>query len=551
MREHVTMLASSLSDNEILPVDLRDDRVFRDVVVMHLLAGQTPDTHPGLHRALSAAREQQVVRGGAEEPEPPDPQGFSSGGVVTAVGDLAVAGPERVGAKGFVSIRGGAVMLTATLHVIDVDTGDVLARSRSAQQYGDGTYLPVATDPAGALGPTENMVGCLQYTYQKKVGEPVRVEQVQLTAHAGKQPDPVVDHPVKTETSSRDSRIRIGLGRGTGRVDDVDYWFSQPQYDVSYAVPLVGRVEFLAEVMQPLRTTVEISGYLAREKGDVDQPGGGMKPIPEDQKVALRASMQAAGQQLAWCMPPATSKQEPGKPLDWGPLKWSSDETVRLHLEFSVELKGKTCPGWLAIDTGWATEGDTLDGVAVIPPLDFLYCCVAGDSLTLLHDGTETRLDAVGTEHVVRGAVDGAGLPVADTRAAPYHGPAVRISTSDGRSLVLTPNHPVLTPAGPERAGRLRRGDHVLVTDGTVPLTEAETIDYDGVLCNLSLDAPEEPLEARLHSMWANGIAVCDYRLQRLFQARRRNDPDRIRSVLDPMFHEDFRQYLARTAARD
>ena len=56
------------------------------------------------------------------------------------------------------------------------------------------------------------------------------------------------------------------------------------------------------------------------------------------------------------------------------------------------------------------------------------------------------------------------GQVVAATQAR-YQGLVVEISTSGGRTLTCTPNHPVLTTSGWKAAGSLGVGDYVLATD--------------------------------------------------------------------------------------
>jgi hypothetical protein len=540
---HVAALAEP---REVVRLDLSDERQFRHAIDMHVLAGQTPVTHPGLHRALAATRAQHLADGGPGARAAADPDGFETGAMIVAVGRLM--GTQNVGSEGFATVLGGAAMLTVALNVFD-DSQNLLA-SGSNEQYGDGTYLGVATQQAGAKPLAPRMTAILQYTYQREPGDPIIAERVRLASMSETLAPPNVEHPVKTETESGDPRIRIGLGRGTGKTSDVDYWFSQSMSDTFYAVPMVGYVDFVAPIQLPASSSVKVAGYLARGLGDPNPSvKGGQQPIPDPQKTNIINNCQIAGNRLRWSLP-AASKAEPsnpGNPIVWGALPWSSDETVWVVVQFMVQLVGGG-EGFAAVSSGKASYTDALDGVTIIPTLDFIYHCIAADAQIMLADGSERRLEELGQDDVVRCASDARALRIVATRAAAHRGAAIRLAAG-GRELVLTPNHLVLTPDGPCRADALAPGDMVLTAGGAAALSAAEVVQYDGVLCNLAFNFPGEPVDPASSAMLANGIAVCDYSTQAQIQAQQRADPERILSVLDPMFHEDFKNHLERNAS--
>jgi hypothetical protein len=539
-------VASLAEDREVVRLDLRDERQFRHAVDMHILAGQTPNTHPGLHRALAEARARQLAEDGPGERDAADQEGFQTGAAITAVTKLT--NTQAAASEGFASVLGGAAMLTVALTV--TDPSYKLLACGSNEQYGDGTYLSVTTKPAGALPAESEMTAALLYTYQAKVGDPIISERVEFTWR-GALADPYVSAPVKTEKKSGDPNIRIGLGRGpaTQPKDDVDYWFWQQQDNTTYAVPLVGQVDFAAPIATPL--SINVTGYLARGKGDPNPLiKGGIEKLPDDQKTNIINHCQVAGNRLRWSLPGGSVKDpnNPGSPIIWGKLPWSSDEVVQLLIQFEVQLQGQRFPALAAIQSSSRPDSNPRDGVATIPPLEFIYHCIAADARIALANGSERRLDEIDQQVAVRSAGDGSDLEIVSTWAANHRGPAIRLDAG-GRELVLSGNHLVLTPGGPRRADSLSAGETINVANGTAELNAAEVVQYDGVLANLSFSYPSERVDPARNSMLANGIAVCDRAAQTQFQAELRDDPERILSVLDPMFHEDFRNYLQRTAA--
>jgi len=545
-RQDALHVASLHTDGERLRLDLRDDVQYRHAVDTHTLAGQTPDTHPGLHQALAEAREHQIATGGPGPLDDPDPHGFSTGAVIAGV--VNVKGQPAAAAEGFATVLGGASVLTAALVVIDRATGQQLAAGNS-DQYGDGTYLGVATNTTSALPRTTNMLGGLQYTYQKSAGSPIVVERVQLAANQVVQPDPQVAQPVKRETVTRDPNIRIGLGRGTGSTTDVDYWFWQGSTSTSYAVPMVGTATFAAQVTVPPGPNVTPTAWLARAKGDPDGSGG-VKPAPPAQIQNIKNALQASGAMLRWNLPAATGPQAPGNPINWGPLDWSSGEIVHVVVQFSVPLQGQLFPGFAAVQSvDGGRDVDPTDGIATIPALDFLYCCVAGDATVVLADGSEKRVDALQGGELLPAADGGDPVRVRATRLAPFDGVACKLVVGE-RELVLSPNHPVITRRGPVRADALVVGDEIRVADGYATLdAPVAPAPFQGLLCNPSLSHAGHDVDPERNQLLVNGIAVSDYELQVHESARTRLDPERIKGELDELFLPDYEGHRRRVAA--
>lgn len=59
-----------------------------------------------------------------------------------------------------------------------------------------------------------------------------------------------------------------------------------------------------------------------------------------------------------------------------------------------------------------------------------------------------------------------------------YSGPAVELTTRQGRNLTLTANHPVMTPGGWVSAGEMAEGDSLLAYSGEVERTILRSVDY-------------------------------------------------------------------------
>lgn len=532
--EYVTSL---MVEDVPFQLDLSDERQYRHAVAMHTLGGQTPERNPGLHKALAQSRDLYRANGMPLAAAEADEDGFQSGGVITMI---APRESNVAGSEGFVSLLGGAATLTSVMVVYD-GQNNWLA-SGNAVSYNDGAYLPVETAAQGARPAAPLMTSYLQYTYQQQVGGPVNVFTVQQRRAAGVTADPTVTQPVQKPAHAGNPYIRIGLGRGNGDTSDVDYWFWQGTSNTTYAVPLVGSVQFTSNMASPLvpNQNLFIYGKLARAAGS----GGGYYNIPPDSLTNFYNNCQASTPNtLAWNLPAGTSPSN-SNPLIFGSIPWTSEVATYLFIQFQVLLQGTPIPAVAVIQSSDTPDNDPLDGVTNIKPLQFVYHCLAQGTLITLADGSTLPVESLTTGHVVRTG-EGQTLPVTSTWVAPHQGPVVRLETDAGHTLVMSHNHVVMTPQGPQMAGDLAEGGQVHVSGGTATITTARTEDFDGLLCNASLSAPNQPADATRNTMFANGVQVCDFEVQTQHGRDRRADPDVVRASIDPVFLPDYENYLA------
>lgn len=527
-------------------LDLSDDRQYRHAVAMHVLGGQTPEEFPGLHAALAQAREAHIALGGPPPLSVADDAGFETGGVISDI--TTQAGTVTTGSTAFSSVLGGAPMLSNVLVVKDQNA--VLLANGSSAVYGDGSFLPVATNPTTARPIAAHMTGTLQYSYQPGIGQPIVVENVYVHRDQGPLADPVVQQPVK-RAGTPGPQLRIGLGRGNGATNDVDYWFWQGQTSLIYAVPLVGYADFDGTIATPLSTNLTVAGYLARANSTpAPDPGpkGGILEISAAQITNVINSCQPSGGQLTYTLPAATSVTNPGNPITWVPAPWDTSELTYFMIQFTVNLVGQQQPAVASIMSSSTPDTDPLDGMTTIPPIQFVFHCLAAGTQITLADGSSKAIEDLTSEDSVLGG-DGSAVAVVATMLGHHKGEVLRLAIDGDRELVLSHNHLVLTADGPVPAGELSVGDQLLVEGGQATLRSVTSEEYDGLLANASLVLSGEPADPARESLLANGVRVGDYELQVQVAEARRNDPERILAALDPLFHEDYRRHLARTAA--
>jgi intein/homing endonuclease len=184
-----------------------------------------------------------------------------------------------------------------------------------------------------------------------------------------------------------------------------------------------------------------------------------------------------------------------------------------------------------------------------LPEVDILDGCLAKGTRIRLADGTEREVESFsggGKENVRSGRSPvGSGRRVLGNTRGVEPIPVVRIEDGDGRSLLLTEKHPVVTQDGVVAARDLEVGDVVLTEAGPRELVMVGRQRYDDEIFNLKLDGSEDEVTAGETTMYANGFLVGDARLQRhlsrqAMERRTERSAAEILEQLPPAWHRDF-----------
>lgn len=532
-------------DRENLVLDFSDERQYRTAIALQNAGGHTSDTRPGMHAALAELREQHLAEGGPSQEQASDDQGFRTGAQVNDVGPLA--GTQQPASNGFTALLNGAWQLNATITVVQPSNPQVLA-SGSGSQFNQGQYLPLyATPNPGALTKPQ-MTGIVAYNYQQEIGGRWTAALAKRDVDAGVLADPVVTHPNQHQRGVSSPYIRIALGRGQNTQTDVDYWYWYGTGTTIYAIPWVGYVDLVAPPVTPLvlNQNVFISGTLARSSVDA----GGYVNLPDTEVQKLFRSLQPSGNRLAWTLaPPADAPPwgPMGNPITWGTLNWTTGEADYVTIQISVQLQGQAQLAAFTVQSSLDPNDDQVDGTTNIPPLQFLWSCLAAGTPILLADGSSLAIEDVARGTVVRRG-DGSEAVVQSTTQFRHIGDVLRLCTDGGQELVLSHNHLVATPEGLRPAGQLAVGATVNALHGTARLVAAEVEPFNGLLCNLSLSAPDATPDPA-DTVFATSIEVGDYELQVSYEAAWRSDPERILAQLEPQYHADYRAYLGEVSA--
>lgn len=144
-----------------------------------------------------------------------------------------------------------------------------------------------------------------------------------------------------------------------------------------------------------------------------------------------------------------------------------------------------------------------------ILPLIILWGCLEETARIAMADGSEKEIRNIRAGEKIRGSDGSIGI-VRNVWTGLETDPCIRLRLKDGRSLLMTQNHPVLTEQGMKRADRLVLQDKVMTGDGAYRQIEAlEQEDYQGTVYNLSLEGFRQE-----EGLLANGIAAGDMECQ-------------------------------------
>ena len=335
--------------------------------------------------------------------------------------------------------------------------------------------------------------------------------------------------------------IKVALNRNTGNQPDVDYWYN---YGTGGGpTPIVGlQVNGFAQLVAGASVAPQPnfggSCILQRRSGDGD---GAALAFPT---ADLINACSGSGAVVNWNIGPDWFQNAP----------WDQNQNIDLdfNLTFQVTVSGLPQTAQLRITSLPTVVGaNPPSNVGVIAPIKFVWGCVAAGTLVQLANGRSLAIEQVAIGDRVL-SPDGEALTVRQTWTGRETKPVVRLALADGRSVVLTDEHPVMTPAGPRLARDLSAGDVVLTAKGPAVLASLEFAAFDGQVHNLDLapegvepaDLPDEAVTAFL----AGGFAVGDNRMQGLMSQQ----ADAERRARDPLLTlpEDWRLDIVNSRRR-
>ncbi|GIQ68061.1 hypothetical protein DUZ99_14620 [Xylanibacillus composti] len=523
-----------------LALNMANDEDYRLVKSHYDFLGITPQRYPQLSLQLQMAREAGVRGKDLAVKYDQGTDGFTDANLIN---NLAIDLMGRAVAQGLSTYIGGAYSVILTLQLFDKDNQDLLA-SENIHVMGEGEFTPIQAK--SDKGAPERMQAALFVAYTKTVNSPT--EHLVVTREIDKGPvaDPEITQPVPKDPNAK--VITIGLSRGVGNRDNVDYWFNQQLWDdKTVMVPLAGKVTFQSPIIQPLVPKQNIYINLA-----VAMATGGLKVDPEDVENQVYPYFTVDPSDpctLLFNKPAPTDPKstDNGNPIVFGKAPWSTDTIVYFYCNISIKTQNSgTFFVNANIQSSDFPDWDPLDGTLYIRPFNFTWHCLAKGSRITLADGREAAIEELSGGEEVLVSANGDKLAVGATYVGKHDGPAYKLVTENGEELTLSDCHVVGTPDGFKLAMELKAGDQVMTREGAARLASVEEVDYDGYMINLELAAPEEYGDT---TMFANGIWVGDKAMQSRYFRTHYRSHELVLHRLPQDFHKDFESLLEDIAA--
>jgi hypothetical protein len=417
------------------------------------------------------------------------------------------ASQYQLNATGLVGFVQGLESMNATLEIYNTDSGEIIS-SNSMENLLQNGYDTVITS-SGMSGTLDGIEACLivDYLRYNSATRESKIVKIPLTDKV----DPVspiqVDDPVHKAAKPNQGFIKICMGR---QDTDCDYnYTAQPQpLPPIPNVTVKGNVTFGGPITDPAggASTFGALFFVKKRSGGATQLFADYAQIYKYFKVN--------GNNISWNFQPATFEKAP----------WSQGEEVDLNLTVQVSVNGKPKNGQFQITSLKGVPSSV--SIAKIDVLHFFWGCLGADSMVLMEDGTQKRVDSIRAGEMVQTGT-GTSLKVADIVTGEEEKPCLRIITVNKRSLLVTDEHPMCGDNGFCFAKDLQVGDFIKTQSGMEEVAIITKEQYAGVVYNLKLEGGQD--DGADH--YANGILVGDGNMQGALLRKQQEEKMRLRNI--------------------
>lgn len=482
-------------------------------------AGKGADRYPALHTAKAG--------GGTATPATPLDH-------CTLV-DMGKAADGTALAQAWLGSVGGSFLSGVHTMLLDVGSGEVLAFG-STTQVGGGLVRGRTGD--GALAATPKMTGVSFFHAQRSPQEPLRFG---LTAAPvvlpESEPTIAIGAPIEVR-GKRPGRVVIGMARQEGWSNtDCDYIYPEAgsvEPD-RLVVPFEGTVEFAESVMMPavnIRTALWCDHFPLKVWETAEQLEQGFK--------------QESPTKISWSFPYDDLSISATKSLKYDPLPEADDNVSAFFFRFQLKSGQGELLTVSIFSTSWLDK-PTSGYKKEIDDLEYWWHCVDAEAEVTLGDGSSKKLIEIDNQTEVRLLGGGNSLVEAttlDVHDIDSEDVVMKLTTSGGRSLIVSALHPAMSGGQPVMARDLQPGQEIAVEGGTDQVASClPEAGFQGKLGNLSLAA------TGTQAFYANGIAVGDFGTLTAYREQVRHDPEYMLARLPESHHQDYLSGLADATA--
>ncbi len=541
-KELFSYIDQLVPDDGHLVYDFRDAKQYEFAQMMLAITGKN-EKYPGILKSLGLTKALHE-KNGVQKPLLESTEGWQN---MFTIPGLNRTKNGTIASNGLATVVGGYASMNLTLMVQSRQSKNIVAHG-----FGNNfaqTLLTINTEPSiateidvDAYMQYHGMPNGAEMEANPYSGLVVRKYNSAVTA------DSVVTAPVRTTTKPNNpNAINIGLGRAwtdQGGSSQFDYAWNEAVPPVGQSpiakIPFEGYVIFSSAISTPLAFNQNflLNIYIADQTG-----GGGTQLSPSSYTtVAAAFSIDPANPaKLNWSLPPGLSTSDPGNPIVFGNVPWGSDTLAYFYCEIDVVLRD----GSLAttyIQSSLSPDPDPLDGTKYIMPIDFIWHCLAEDSLVTMANGSKKIIRDIVAGDKVQINNQGGIAVVEWTNLGIHKGPVLHIETDTGEKITASHNHVFFTESATKQAAEVMSGDKLKMLQGIATVKAVKEVIYKGLLCNLATVKYQYPDDdkAEIGTFYANDFLVGDINAQRVLRQKRCNDINWVKSQVPEYMHIDI-----------
>mgnify|MGYP000261690703 CR=1 FL=1 len=538
-----------------LAYDFNDQKQYEFARMMIELSGKS-DKYPGMLKSL-ALMQSSHKSNSAPKPMAGDTDGWQN---MFTIPGLNLTQSGTIASNGLATVVGGYSSMDLTLIIQSKKSKNIVAAGFSNNFT--QTLLTVNTAPSKS---TEIDVDAYMHYHGISSGPAMNETHlfgvVKRKGNNTVTGDPTVIVPKReTQHPNNPNAINIGLGRGWtdqgypagsggNPNSQFDYAWNEPTpaagENPKGKIPFIGSVTFSNQISSPLEfnTNFLLNIYV------VDQnDGGGAQLNPTDSaNVANAFSIDSSNlAKLNWNLSPGTSTSDPGNPIVFGNVPWGPDTSAYFFCEIDVVLQDGSISS-AYIQSSDSPDTTPLDGTTYIMPIDFIWHCLAENTLVTMADGSKKIIkDIVAGNKVQINHNDDLAV-VEWTNLGTHKGLIIDITTDNGENIKTSHNHVFFTENTSKLASEIKLGDKLKMRQGLATVKNIRQSNHEGLMCNLATVKYQNPKhdKAEIGVFYANDFLVGDINAQRVIRQRRLNDIDWVKNQVPEYMHADVDSYFA------
>ncbi|TAN59166.1 MAG: hypothetical protein EPN26_00410 [Rhodospirillales bacterium] len=518
------------------PLDFSDPVQYRFYVRQSVLSGATQDKYPQFFRELEATRKRHIAQKGIDrhilEARKLGDASAIAVNVVSGFGAQATTQQNFV-ASALSSTPGGSENTRLTLQLLDANYNP-LGPNNQHTEFAQGENTQVSAPGSFPSPTTPNAKRPVYitgtYNYQPYGGT---AQHGYLLARSDSIPQSISNqNPIK-HGGNVAGTIRVCLNRSGTDCDITENTGSQQ----NVIFPIQGSVTYFDAIQTPFTNDNSFSSTIITK----EQSGGGCI-MAESHNFFQTATVSADQKTLSWNIDPAS----------FGAACFNQADSVVYSFTVQVTVgTGNDARPVFAYITSASNATPDLN-TATIMPIQFRWGCLAGESeITVKRKGgfEPVPIKDVKIGDVVLANGKGDLVEVIANTIGTEPIPMIRIKTKDGKSLLVTNGHPVVTARGVVLARHLKPGDVLFKSDsGHTPIAAISSEMYKSQVWSLdvaTVSTGGRSLDQDGTTFYANGLLVGDVKMQNRHERLARQDKRTVLERLPKKWHQDYLNHLA------